>query len=238
MTTATAGETDNKYDDGENYRDLSGTHAIVLLASISIVALCGIVYQLIIGTVSSYLLGNSVYQFSITIGFFMFAMGIGSYISKFIGGNLIARFIQVEVALALIGGICSLALFFAFPYAPFLYQVVMFFFILSIGALVGLEIPLLTRILADGSGTRRSIANVMSLDYIGALVGSVAFPLMLLPEPRPRPRFLRNRAHQHLRCPVECHLSAPVSHQAQPADGAGFSAFSCCSPFWSSSQHG
>jgi len=181
MTAATAGETDDKNYEGENYRDLSGTHAIVLLASISIVALCGIVYQLIIGTVSSYLLGNSVYQFSITIGFFMFAMGIGSYVSKFVGGNLVARFIQVEVALALIGGICSLALFFAFPYTPFLYQVVMFFFILTIGALVGLEIPLLTRILADGSGTRRSIANVMSLDYIGALIGSVAFPLMLLP---------------------------------------------------------
>ena len=101
--------------EGERYRNLSQAHAIVLLASISIVALCGIVYELIIGTVSSYLLGNSVYQFSITIGFFMFAMGIGSYLSKFIGGNLVARFIHVEVALALIGGICSLALFFAFP---------------------------------------------------------------------------------------------------------------------------
>lgn len=181
MTTATAGESDDTNRDGESYRDLSSTHAVVLLASISIVALCGIVYELIIGTVSSYLLGNSVYQFSITIGFFMFAMGIGSYLSKFVANNLVARFIQVEVALALIGGICSISLFFAFPYAPFLYQVVMFFFIFTIGALVGLEIPLLTRILADGSGTRRSIANVMSLDYIGALIGSVAFPLMLLP---------------------------------------------------------
>ena len=174
---------ESAYDDNDPllYRDMDQSHAFVLLASIAIVALCGIVYELIIGTVSSYLLGNSVYQFSITIGFFMFAMGIGSYLSKFIGGNLIERFIQVEVVLALIGGICSLAMFFAFPFAPFLYQIVMFFFIFSIGALVGLEIPILTRILAQGSGTRRSIANVMSLDYIGALIGSVAFPLMLLP---------------------------------------------------------
>jgi spermidine synthase len=163
------------------YANLAPGHAMALLASIAIVALCGIVYELIIGTVSSYLLGNSVYQFSITIGFFMFAMGIGSYLSKFIGGNLIARFIQVEIVLAVVGGICSLALFFAFPFAPFLYQVVMFAFIFAIGALVGLEIPLLTRILAQASGTRRSIANVMSLDYVGALIGSVAFPLMLLP---------------------------------------------------------
>lgn len=163
------------------YADMASGDGMVLLASIAIVALCGIVYELIIGTVSSYLLGNSVYQFSITIGFFMFAMGIGSYLSKFISGNLVAAFIYVETGLALIGGICSLALFFAFPFAPFLYQIVMFFFIFSIGALVGLEIPILTRILAQGSGTRRSIANVMSLDYVGALIGSVAFPLMLLP---------------------------------------------------------
>lgn len=167
--------------DAQFYTDMSPAHGMVLLLSISIVALCGIVYELIIGTVSSYLLGNSVYQFSITIGFFMFAMGIGSYLSKFVGGNLVERFIQVEMVLALIGGICSLALFFAFPFAPFLYQIVMFFFIFAIGALVGLEIPILTRILAQGSGTRRSIANVMSLDYIGALFGSVAFPLLLLP---------------------------------------------------------
>ena len=183
MSATDAAETggDHEQSDPQIYADMSPAHAMVLLASIAIVALCGIVYELIIGTVSSYLLGNSVYQFSITIGFFMFAMGIGSYLSKFVGGNLVAKFIYVEVALALVGGICSLALFFTFPFAPFLYQIVMFFFIFTIGALVGLEIPLLTRILAQMSGTRRSIANVMSLDYIGALIGSVAFPLMLLP---------------------------------------------------------
>ncbi len=168
-------------DDEGLYRDLPPAKAFVLLVSISIVALCGIVYELIIGTVSSYLLGNSVYQFSLTIGFFMFAMGVGSYLSKFIRSNLIENFIYVEIVLALVGGICSLSLFMTFPFAPFLYKFVMFFFIFAIGILVGLEIPLLTRVLSQVSGTRRSIANVMSLDYIGALIGSVAFPLMLLP---------------------------------------------------------
>jgi spermidine synthase len=182
MTATATAQPIGRFDvDGRDYTGLSTSHTLVLLASIAIVALCGIVYELIIGTVSSYLLGNSVYQFSITIGFFMCAMGIGSYLSKFIGGNLVAGFIVVEVALALIGGICSLALFFAFPFSPALYKVVMFAFILAIGTLVGLEIPILTRILTQTSGTRKSIANVMSLDYIGALVGSVAFPLMLLP---------------------------------------------------------
>lgn len=167
--------------EARRYEELPPAQAVVLLFAIAVVALCGIVYELIIGTISSYLLGNSVYQFSLTIGFFMFAMGIGSYLSKFIYGNLIRNFIYVEIALSIVGGICSLALFLAFPFSPGLYQAVMFGFILTIGTLVGLEIPLLTRILTQVSGTRRSIANVMSLDYVGALIGSVAFPLMLLP---------------------------------------------------------
>ncbi len=174
-TTATAELGD------EQYEDLPATQANVLLSSIMIVALCGIVYELIIGTVSSYLLGNSVYQFSITIGFFMFAMGVGSFISRFIGNRLIQTFIVVELILGIVGGLCSVTLFMMFPFSPWLYQTAMFTFIFLIGILVGLEIPLLTRVLAARKGTRRSIADVMSLDYVGALVGSVAFPVLLLP---------------------------------------------------------
>jgi len=154
---------------------------MVLLGAILVVALCGIVYELIIGTVSSYLLGNSVYQFSLTIGFFMFAMGVGSYVSRFFHGNLIQIFIWVELILALIGGLCSISLFMLFPYAPWFYTVGMFSFISAIGFLVGLEIPLLMRVLSERSTTRESIADVLSLDYIGALGGSVLFPILLLP---------------------------------------------------------
>lgn len=164
------------------HRALENSHIAILLFSIMVVALCGIAYELIISTVSSYLLGNSVYQFSITIGFFMCAMGIGSYLSRFITKDLIARFILIEVIIAIVGGISSLTLFMAFPLVNSLYTTVMYAMILIIGTLVGLEIPLLTRILADRDGTRRSIANVMSLDYIGALIGSVSFPLLLLPQ--------------------------------------------------------
>ncbi|WP_162197182.1 polyamine aminopropyltransferase [Loktanella sp. S4079] len=164
-----------------NYAELPKKQAVVLLLSIVIVALCGIVYELIIGTVSSYLLGNSVYQFSLTIGFFMFAMGIGSYVSRFIEGNLIQAFVYVELILALVGGLCSISLFMLFPAAPWFYIVGMFSFISTIGFLVGLEIPLLTRVLSERSTTRESIADVLSLDYIGALIGSVAFPILLLP---------------------------------------------------------
>jgi len=162
--------------------NLSKQQSAILLISILIVALCGITYQLIIGTVSSYLLGNSVYQFSLTIGFFMFAMGMGSYISKWLGNQLLRNFIVIEIVIALVGGAASLILFMSFPLVHALYNTVMYGLILIIGALVGMEIPILTTLLSTRSGTKDSIANVLSIDYIGALIGSVAFPLLLLPQ--------------------------------------------------------
>ncbi len=165
----------------KDYSGLSKRQTGVLLVSIMVVALCGIAYELIIASVSSYLLGNSVYQFSLTIGFFMFAMGVGSWLSKFLDDQLVRNFITIEIVISLVGGVCSLLLFMAFPMVRVLYEGIMYSFILVIGALVGMEIPILTTILAQRSSTRDSIANVMSLDYVGALIGSVAFPLLLLP---------------------------------------------------------
>ena len=161
--------------------EISAQQSSVLLLSILVVALCGIVYELIIGTVSSYLLGNSVYQFSITIGVFMFAMGVGSLISKYFDDQYVRNFIIIEVLIALVGGVCSIVLFMAFPFAREMYEVVMYSLIMIIGALVGMEIPILTTLLAKKCAMKDSIANVMSLDYLGALIGSVAFPLLLLP---------------------------------------------------------
>ena len=163
------------------YSKLTKQQAAILLFSILVVALCGIAYELIISTVSSYLLGNSVYQFSLTIGFFMFSMGVGSYLSKLLGDNLIQNFINVEIAISLVGGVSSLLLLMSFPFVRALYDTVMFSLIFIIGALVGMEIPFLTGILSYKQTTRDSIANVMSLDYVGALIGAVAFPLLLLP---------------------------------------------------------
>lgn len=166
----------------QDYSKLSKQQTGILLISILIVALCGLAYELIIGTVSSYLLGNSVYQFSLTIGFFMFAMGVGSYLSKLLGEDLIQNFIGIEIAISLVGGVCSLLLFMAFPMVRALYDVTMYSLILIIGALVGMEIPILTRILEQKQSTRHSIANVLSIDYFGALIASVIFPLFLLPQ--------------------------------------------------------
>ena len=75
-----------------------------LLISVFVIASCGLVYELIAGTLASYLLGDSVIYFSTIIGTYLFAMGIGSYLSRFIGKGLVARFIQVELMVGVIGG--------------------------------------------------------------------------------------------------------------------------------------
>lgn len=152
----------------------------ILLGSILLVALCSITYELIIGTISSYLLGNSVFHFSLTIGIFMSAMGVGSYLSKFIKKNLLEKFFWVEISVGIFGGISSALLFGVFAFSPY-FQPVMWTLTLVIGTLVGLEIPLLTRYIRKYAQLRVAIANVLSWDYIGALFGSLAFPLLLLP---------------------------------------------------------
>src|SRR5919107_1027510 len=87
---------------------------VLLLFSVFVVATCGLIYELVAGTLASYLLGDSVTQFSTIIGVYLFSMGIGSYLSKFFNRNLVAWFIQIEVLVALVGGFSSTLLFMLF----------------------------------------------------------------------------------------------------------------------------
>jgi spermidine synthase len=157
------------------------TQAGALLLSILVIAVCGLTYELLVSSLSSYLLGNSVYYFSITIGVFMTAMGIGSFLSRFIKRDLLSWFITIEIALALAGGFTALALYTAFAFTLRSYQVVLFADIILLGTLVGLELPLLIRMAQGYGALRESLSNVLSFDYIGALVASILFPLFLLP---------------------------------------------------------
>ncbi len=152
----------------------------LLLISIFTIATCGLIYELLAGTISSYLLGDSIYQFSLVIGLFMTAMGIGSYLSRFIEDKLATYFVVIEIILGLVGGFSTIILFLAFSkidnYSPIL-------FIIStlIGILAGLEIPIIMRIMKDYS-LKIMISNVLTLDYIGALAASLLFPIILLPQ--------------------------------------------------------
>jgi spermidine synthase len=153
----------------------------VLLASVFLIAACGLIYELIAGALASYLLGDSVLQFSTIIGAYLFAMGVGSWLSKFITRALIARFITIELMVGLLGGFSSTILFLAFTYASG-FRFLLYAMVLAIGVLVGLEIPLLMRILREKLDFRDLVANVLTFDYLGALGASLLFPLLLVPK--------------------------------------------------------
>lgn len=152
----------------------------ILLLSIFVVSLCGIIYELVLGSLATYLLGDPVVQYSITIGFFLSSMGIGSFISRFVQKNLVRVFVMTEVLLGLFGGISVLTLNYMFSFSRG-YYFLHVFFLMVIGALVGMEIPLLTRILKQYGSLKTVISNVLSIDYIGGLAGSLLFPLILFP---------------------------------------------------------
>lgn len=154
----------------------------ILIVSIFIVGLCSIIYELLISTTSSYFLGDSIKQFSITIGIYMAAMGVGAYLSRLMKDKLMERFIEVELLLGLIGGISVPFLYFAFVqinYSAFSWLII--FLIFVIGLLTGLEIPLLTRLLEKHYPSDVNLSNVLSLDYLGALAATLLFPFFLLP---------------------------------------------------------
>lgn len=152
-----------------------------LFLSVFLIAACGLIYELIAGTLASYLLGDSVLQFSTVIGCYLFAMGVGSWLSRYLSGALVARFIAIELMVGLVGGFSSTLLFLAFSYTE-AFRFLLYGLVFIIGVLVGLEIPLLMRILKERFQFKELVANVLTFDYLGALGASILFPLILVPK--------------------------------------------------------
>jgi spermidine synthase len=154
--------------------------AVALFLSVLLIAACGLVYELIAGALASYLLGDSVFQFSTIIGAYLFAMGIGSWFSRFLDRALVARFIAIELMVGLAGGFSATLLFFAFA-ATGGFRFLLYFVVVLLGVLVGLEIPLLMRILQERFNFKELISNVLTFDYLGALGASLIFPIFIVP---------------------------------------------------------
>ena len=160
----------------------AGPVQVALLASVFVVAACGLVYELAAGALASYLLGDSVLQFSTVIGAYLFAMGVGSYLSQFFERQLPAHFLRIELLVALIGGALPAVLFIANAYTPGSFRFLLYALVFAVGTLVGLEIPLVMRILKRDLVFKDLVSQVLTFDYLGALAVSVAFPLVLVPQ--------------------------------------------------------
>ncbi len=158
----------------------SRARRLILLMTIFVVGGCGLFYELITGAVASYLMGDTVVQYSLVIGTFLAAMGLGAFVTQWFHERLLEIFLYVQVLVGFLGGLSSLILFYAFAQ-----HANITIFVVGItgvcGLLVGTEIPLVLRILRDNSTLRVNVAHVFTLDYLGALIASIGFPFLILP---------------------------------------------------------
>ncbi len=155
----------------------------LLILSVFIVASCGLAYELIAGALASYLLGDSILQFSSIIGCYLFAMGVGSHLSKYVPERrALDTFIEIELLVGLIGGLSATLLFLAFAWASAPFRSVLYALVFITGALVGMEIPLVMRVLNRSQNNfAELVSRVLTFDYLGALAVSLLFPLVLAP---------------------------------------------------------
>jgi spermidine synthase len=155
--------------------------ASALYVNVFVVAICGLVYELLAGTLGSYLLGDSVTQFSLVIGLYLSAMGAGAWLSRRLESDLARRFLEIELAVAIVGGWSAPVLFLAFGSVVH-FQLVLLAFVAAIGVLVGLELPLLMRLLEGQLSFKDLVSRVLTFDYLGALAAALMFPLVLVPK--------------------------------------------------------
>jgi spermidine synthase len=152
----------------------------ILFLHVLIIATCGLIYELIAGTLASYVLGDSVTQFSLVIGIYLSALGVGAWLSRFIDTNLARYFVEVELGVAVLGGVSAPLLFLSFANLSY-FHVILYFVVFAIGVLVGLELPLLMRILKEDLDFKDLVSRVLAVDYVGALVAAILFPIFLVP---------------------------------------------------------
>ncbi|TQJ75383.1 spermidine synthase [Streptomyces sp. SLBN-31] len=169
----------------------AATGRFLVLTCVFVCAACGLVYELELVALASYLIGDSVTQASVVLSVMVFAMGIGSLAAKRLRWRAAAGFGAIEASLALVGGCSAMAMYAVFAWTgdwgglwadgP---RWLLVAFSLTIGLLIGAEVPLLMELIQrirrqDAGG---AVADLFAADYVGALVGGLAFPFLLLPQ--------------------------------------------------------
>ncbi len=154
--------------------------SFVLKACIFATGLAGIVAEYVLSTLASYLLGNAVLQWTLIVSLMLFAMGIGSRLSKYIRSHLLDAFVIVEFSLSVLCAVSATLTYFLAAYIQNI-SAVIYLMSISIGILIGLEVPLATRLNNLFEELRINISSVMEKDYYGALLGGLLFAFVALP---------------------------------------------------------
>lgn len=155
---------------------------LILAVSMFVTGGCGLVAQYILSTVSTYILGNSIEQFSVIIALTLLMMGLAGMVQRTLSDkNLVEKFVATEIAIGLLCGFTPLAMYAAYANLSEHFALVQFALILSIGFLIGLEIPLAIRINERfAPSLKANIANIWALDYVGSFVGAVVWAFLLI----------------------------------------------------------
>ncbi len=159
---------------------ISFNRSIVIGLVTFIVAMSALGYELLLGALGSYLFGDYVLLYSVTIGVFMFSLGIGSFLSKLIGNELETLYL-IEILLAIIGGSSVYLMYHSYDVLGDWAFWLLLGLEVVIGIMAGLELPLLISLIKNWVSSKEAVAWLLFWDYMGGLVISVAFPLLLLP---------------------------------------------------------
>ncbi|MFT6746598.1 MAG: spermidine synthase [Glaciecola sp.] len=152
----------------------------ILMSSLFATGIAGIVSEYVLATLATYFLGNSVFQWTIILSIMLFSMGLGSRLSKSINKYVIEYFIAAELLLSLLTSVCALFVYSIMGVTTYI-QIFIYFLAILIGLLIGLEIPLVTRINGRYHDLKANISDVMEKDYYGSLIGGLFFAFIGLP---------------------------------------------------------
>ncbi|MGO9929161.1 MAG: polyamine aminopropyltransferase [Mycobacterium sp.] len=167
------------------FTESSGRWRALLLAAVAACAACGIIYELALLTLSASLNGGGIVATSLIVAGYIAALGAGALLVKPLLAHAAITFIAVEALLGIIGGLSAAALYVVFAFMDGSTWVLAVSTAL-IGGLVGAEVPLLMTLLQQGrtagaSDAGRTLANLNAADYLGALLGGLVWPFVLLP---------------------------------------------------------
>ncbi|WP_027003476.1 polyamine aminopropyltransferase [Hugenholtzia roseola] len=152
----------------------------ILKIALFATGLSGIVAEYILSTLATYFIGDSVKQWTLILSVMLFSMGLGSRVSQYFEKNLLEKFILCEFLLSILVSFCALATYTFAIYIDWI-EPIIYSFSIVIGMLIGLEIPLVTRLNDQYEDLRLNISSVMEKDYFGSLVGGVFFAYVGLP---------------------------------------------------------
>lgn len=153
---------------------------LILILSMLVMGACGLMYEYVLSVMGNYLMGTSHEQIFIIIGLMLFAMGIGSLVQRVVTANLLEAFLLIEISIGLLGGFSGIAIYAAHANWES-FEIILYSFAFLIGAFIGMEIPILIRINERYSSSLRiNLSEILSVDYVGSLIGAFLFTYVLL----------------------------------------------------------